>query len=166
MKIICLVALFFMSILVTFILIFINDIPVLSSLFNEYITSGNSFFIPILPYINLLGFIPEEHQIFQLSLGHLLDIIIIVNIFSSIERSVYQYYTRICLSEQNLIFINMGTYFFEPKENLSSLSQDPNINLNLRDKSREYLKDLFLEIKIRRHRKWHFINFSRFTINQ
>ncbi|MFX1477303.1 MAG: hypothetical protein ACFFCI_04155 [Promethearchaeota archaeon] len=115
---------FLMSIIAILISIFIQEIPGLSSLFNEYIDSGESFFIPIIPYINLLGFIPEEHQIAQLTLGQLVDILIIIGIVSSTERGIYQYYTRICLGEDNLIFNNVGLYFYEPKENLPSSSEN------------------------------------------
>ncbi|MFW9864614.1 MAG: hypothetical protein ACFFEN_00815 [Candidatus Thorarchaeota archaeon] len=123
-KKILLVVMFLMSIIAILISIFIQEIPGLSSLFNNYIDSGESFFIPIIPYINLLGFIPEEHQIAQLSLGQLIDILIIIGIVSSTERGIYQYYTRICLSEDNLLFNNVGSYFYEPKENLLSSSEN------------------------------------------
>ncbi|MFW9865257.1 MAG: hypothetical protein ACFFEN_04090 [Candidatus Thorarchaeota archaeon] len=115
---------FLMSIIAILISIFIQEIPGLSSLFNNYIDSGESFFIPIIPYINLLGFIPEEHQIAQLSLGQLVDIFIIIGIVSSTERGIYQYYTRICLGEDNLLFNNVGSYFYEPKGNLPSSSEN------------------------------------------
>ena len=139
LKKILLVVLLFTSILAILLLVFIQEIPGLSSLFNDYITSGESFFIPIIPYINLLEFIPEEHQVVQLSLGHLVDIIIVIGIAMSTERGIYQYYTRICLGEENLIFINVGSYFFEPRENFPSLSQDRVTILRLKDNS---LKDL------------------------
>jgi len=115
---------FLMSIIAILISIFIQEIPGLSSLFNKYIDSGESFFIPIIPYINLLGFIPEEHQIAQLSLGQLVDILIIIGIVSSTERGIYQYYTRICLGEYILILNNVGSDFYESKGNLSSLSEN------------------------------------------
>ncbi|MFX1479326.1 MAG: hypothetical protein ACFFCI_14425 [Promethearchaeota archaeon] len=129
-----------MSIIAILISIFIQEIPGLSSLFNEYIDSGESFFIPIIPYINLLGFIPEEHQIAQLTLGQLVDILIIIGIVSSTERGIYQYYTRICLSEDNLLFNNVGSYFYEPKENLPSSSENYVIYFRLEIESLEDLE--------------------------
>ncbi|MFX1489448.1 MAG: hypothetical protein ACFFBI_09890 [Promethearchaeota archaeon] len=115
---------FLISIIAILISIFIQEIPGLSSLFNEYIDSGESFFIPIIPYINLLGFIPEEHQIAQLSLGQLVDILIIIGIVSSTERGIYQYYTRICLGEDNLLFNNVGSYFYESEGILPPSSEN------------------------------------------
>ena len=97
--------------LVTFIYTFLRDVPVISSLLNEYITSGKSFFIPSLPYVNTLGFLPEEYQI-QFSLGHLIDILIIINLYCFIDTSLYHYFKRIYINGDTKLFNEIDSYFF------------------------------------------------------
>ena len=83
---------------------FVRDVPVLFSLLNDYITSGNSFFIPTLPYLNILWFLPEKYQTIQLSLGHLIDIIIISNLFCYVDTGFYHYFKRAFLNEEDQLF--------------------------------------------------------------
>ncbi len=74
-----------------FFYMFLRDLSILSSSFNAYISSGSSIFFPSLPTINILFFLPKEFQIMNFTVGHLIDITIIVDIILHAESLVYQY---------------------------------------------------------------------------
>lgn len=93
LKRISIVLFFIACVPITFIYLFLRDILLLNSLFNDYINSGTSLFLPFLPYNNI---------VFQFSTGHLIDIIIIINIITFIESSGYQYYMNVCLKKNFL----------------------------------------------------------------
>ena len=125
--------------LVTFIYMFLKDVPVISSLLNDYFTSGNSIFIPSLPYTNIFGFLPEGYQI-QFSLGNLIDIIIIINIYCWIDTGFYHYFKRIFLNGESKIFNEIDSYCLGFKGKLE-LYQDPDIVFGFRDELKYYLDD-------------------------
>lgn len=111
LKIVLILGVFFSYLTSLFIFMCLRDVPVLSSLLTEYITSGKSIFIPILPYINILGFLPQESHTIQFSLGHLIDIIIIYNIICYIDTGFYHYAKNAFLNEDTKIYfyIDMGS---------------------------------------------------------
>jgi len=111
LKIVLILVVFFSYLSSLFIFMCLRDVPVLSSLLTEYIASGKSFFIPILPYINILGFIPHESHTIQFSLGHLIDIIIIYNIICYIDTGCYHYFKNAFLNEDTKIYfyISLGS---------------------------------------------------------
>lgn len=151
LKIIVILVFFFVYFLNTISYIFLKDIPVLSSSYNYYINSGNSFFFPSLPYINLLWFLPKKYQMFQFSLGHLIDIFIIINLIPCIETGVYHYIKRVCLNEDHLIFIDKDSHSLGSKEMLFVPTQDPDIIFALKDKFRYDLDDKLLDVFIERN---------------
>ncbi len=110
---------------ITFIYMFLRDVSLLNSIFNDYIASGTSLFLPFLPYTNI---------IFQFSTGHLIDIIIIINIISFIERGGYQYYVKVCL-EKNYLEIYSDPYLLETKGTQEESSLNSNFKLDLKDDS-------------------------------
>ena len=112
---------------------------------NHYITSGNSFFIPSLPNINVLGFLPEEYQI-QFSFGHLIDILIIINLYCFIDTSLYHYFKRIYLNGETKIFNEIDSYFFGFNGKLYDLYQDPDIIFGFRDELKYYLDDKRIDV--------------------
>ncbi len=136
--------------LVSLIYMFLRDVPVLLSLFEKYFTSRNSFFFPFIPNINILWFIPEKYQIFPLSIGQLIDILIIINIISYIDSSFYHYVKNICLNNESLTFTFLDLYTFGNNGELRTQSQDPNIIAGLEDRSK--FDNSLLNIKIRK--KW------------
>jgi len=102
---------------------FLRDISLLNSFFNDYITSGTSLFLPFLPYTNI---------VFQFSTGHLIDIIIIINIITFIERGGYQYYVKICL-KKNYLEIYSDPYFLGTKGTQEESSLNSNLIIDLKD---------------------------------
>jgi len=110
---------------ITFIYMFLRDFALLNSFFNEYITSGTSLFLPFLPYTNI---------VFHFSTGHLIDIIIIFNIITILERSAYQYYVKVCL-EKNYLEIYSDPYFLETKGTQEESSLNSNLIIDLKDDS-------------------------------
>jgi hypothetical protein len=104
---------------------FLRDISLLNSLFNDYITSGTSLFFPFLPY---------TYIVFQFSTGHLIDIIIIINLITFIERGSYQYYVKVCL-EKNYLEIYSDPYFLETKGTQEESSLNSNLIIDLKDDS-------------------------------
>ena len=110
---------------ITFIYMFLRDFSLLNSFFNEYITSGTSLFLPFLPYANI---------VFHFSTGHLIDIIIIFNIITILERSAYQYYVKVCI-EKNYLEIYSDPYFLETKGTQEESSLNSNLIIDLKDDS-------------------------------
>jgi len=130
---------------------FLRDVPVLLSLLEKYFTSGNSFFFPFITNINILWFLPEKYQIISLSIGQLIDILIIINIISYIDSSFYHYVKNICLNNESLTFTFLDLYTFGNNGELRTQSQDPNIIAGLEDGSK--FDRRLLNNKIRK--KWH-----------
>ncbi|MFW9969057.1 MAG: hypothetical protein ACFFDF_02575 [Candidatus Odinarchaeota archaeon] len=104
----------------TLICLFFRDILVLNTIIHDFYSSGKSIFLPFLPCANILWFLPKELQFMQLSIGQVIDIVIILNIIAIIERGGYQYYLRICMNEDcfdssQIIFNeNFYTFYQEP----------------------------------------------------
>ena len=90
----------FICLPIAFIFIFLRHIPIIFSLIEDYVNSGSSFFIPFIPNINLLGFLPERGPTIGLTLGQLIDIIIMINLFAYIESSIYHFFKKKYLNEE------------------------------------------------------------------
>lgn len=116
---ISIIPLFFACLPIALINSFLSFIPVLNSLFIDYVNSGTSFFLPFLSYSNI---------IFHFSTGHLIDIFIIINIIGFIERSGYQYYRDVCL-KRNYLELYSELYFHETDGNQEESSINSNLKL-------------------------------------
>jgi len=79
------------SFLIIFTYTLLSDIPFISSLLKDYIISGNSFFFPTLPNINILWFLPKKYQILSITIGQCIDLIIILNLTCYVESLIYHY---------------------------------------------------------------------------
>ncbi|KKN26195.1 hypothetical protein LCGC14_0877060 [marine sediment metagenome] len=134
-----------LTFLIAFFSIVIIDIPVFSSLFDEFFTSGNSIFIPPFPYINIVWFLPEKNHLVQFSVGHLIDFIIIISIVNTIETSLYHYITRVCLNGNTLMLNYIDLYSTGSKKKLDERSQCPNKVFGFNVESINYLDDNFLD---------------------
>jgi hypothetical protein len=90
----------FFSLLNFLLTLFIQGFNASYTFLNDYFTSGDSLFIPLLPYINLLGFLPIDNQITQFSLGKLIDIIIIINLVCYAQSGIYHLVTKLSRSDE------------------------------------------------------------------
>ncbi|MFX1275382.1 MAG: hypothetical protein ACFFAH_03015 [Promethearchaeota archaeon] len=154
-NLICILILVFISSCfpITFINMFLGDIPFFSSLLKEYFTSGKSIFFPSLPYINILEFIPKEYQIIQFSMGQLIDIVIIFNFFCYLDTLFYHYVKSAFLNEEDRLLIYMGTYFLGTKGKFDAQYQDLDLIFGVKDELRYYLDDKRLDVIKRNSRK-------------
>ncbi|MFW9930926.1 MAG: hypothetical protein ACFFD1_16175 [Candidatus Thorarchaeota archaeon] len=88
--------------------------------------------MPYLPYINLGGYLPIEYQIPQLSVGKLIDIIIIINLVWYTQSGVYLLITKAI--KRNKIDINeeLNDYYSLNEENstLTSIYQEDALKQN------------------------------------
>jgi hypothetical protein len=144
LKVILILIFIFLCIPVTLLYLFLRDVSVLSFFFNNYIGSGNSFFIPFLPKINLLWYLPKPFSMISFSLGHLIDIIILINIIGYLQSSIYHYFVKkVYLNEysQVLMYLNFDslgskeqTYFSaQDSECLFNFYESLNYPLNIND---------------------------------
>jgi len=125
LKKISIIPFLFAGIPAVFIFLFLRDVPLLNSLFIDYVNSGTSLFLPFLPYVNI---------VFQFSTGHLIDIIIIINIISFIERSGYQYYVKVCL-EKNYLDMYSDPFLLETDRSPEESFPNSNLLISLKDKT-------------------------------
>jgi len=116
---------------VAFIFIILRYIPVIFSLIEAYVNSGSSFFIPFIPNINLLSFLPGKGQTIGLTLGQLFDIIIMVNLLCYIESSIYHFFKKKYLNEllQEISCLDLNCLTTEEKIYLMSQEQDNQFEL-------------------------------------
>ena len=121
-KRITLISFLFTCIPVAFLYLFMRDIPVLNSLFVNYVNSGTSIFFPYLPYSNI---------VFNFSTSHLLDIIIIINIIGVLERAGYHYYLNVCL-KKDYLEVYPELVFLGINETQEESSQNANLILGLK----------------------------------
>ncbi len=137
---------FFVCIPITFIYGFLRDIPYLISIFNDYITSGSSIFLPFLPSSNIFWFLPDKIQFFPFSSGFLIDIIIIINLVALAERSAYHYFIKVCLEENYQKSLDVGS-----NNQIYDLSQGSVILFGLREESRIPFDEVVLNIKSKKN---------------
>jgi len=76
-------------------------------LFASYIDAGTSVFLPFIPRINLLFFLPEKAQVLPFTIGHLIDLIIIVNLIVVVNPVAYPYYKKISNEYQYNYFYDL-----------------------------------------------------------
>lgn len=110
---------------IAFIYLFLRDIPLLSSLFSEYVNSGTSLFFP---------FISSNIIVFQFTTGHLIDIIIVNNIVAFLESGGYHYYMNVCV-EKNYLAIYSETYSLEINKTHGESSLNSDSILRLKEES-------------------------------
>jgi len=143
LKRISIIILIFACIPIAFIYMFIRDIPLFNSLFIDYVNTGASIFIPFLPYTKI---------IFQFSTGHLIDIIIVINIIAFIERSCYQYYLKVCLRRDDLE-IYSEIYYLETNERQEESSLNLNLLAGLKDESGTRVNEISFNLNLRQKNK-------------
>jgi len=112
-----LISFLFTCIPIAFIFLFLRDIPMLNSLFVNYVNSGTSIFFPFLPYSNI---------VFNFSTSHLIDIIIIINIIGSIQRTGYYYYMNVILKKSYLEVYSELNFL-----GTNETQEEPSLNTNL-----------------------------------
>ncbi|MFX0032609.1 MAG: hypothetical protein ACFE8E_09990 [Candidatus Hodarchaeota archaeon] len=126
----------FLCIPVTLLYLFLRDISELSIFFSDYFGSGSSIFIPFLPKINLLWFLPEP---FFFSLGHLIDIVILINAIGYIQTSIYHYFVKkVYLNVYSRVLMDLNVDSLGSKELIYFSIQDSEILFN-HDNSLNYL---------------------------
>ncbi|MFW9783895.1 MAG: hypothetical protein ACFFFB_16540 [Candidatus Heimdallarchaeota archaeon] len=124
-----------------------KDVSSLNSFFNDYFSSGKSLFLPFLPYSNLFVILPEGDRIIKFSTGHLIDIILLINIIAFIQRSGYHYFVKVCLTKN---YIN--SYYLDYSEQICDLSKESNIFFGLNQDSTEKLQDQILHFKFKQNK--------------
>ena len=141
LKIIPLFIFITLSFIATIFYIFLKDIEIVPILLKEYIDSGNSIFIPYIPYINVFWFLSEKNQVIRLSIGQLLDLIIIYNIISYIETNLYHYikFSIFNGNIQNFNYLELN--FNKYKEKNHSLFTNPEEYLDLESETRYIFED-------------------------
>ncbi|TFG25659.1 MAG: hypothetical protein EU529_00165 [Promethearchaeota archaeon] len=88
----------------------------MSSSLKDYFKCGNSLFIPNLPYIKILWFLPKGQQIIPLSIGQLSDIYIIISIYCFIDSCCYHYVKKVLFYGDTQAFRYLDTVSFMSKE--------------------------------------------------
>ena len=137
-KYLLLILFFVAGIPIVFISLCIRDISLFKSLISDYISSGNSFFVPFFSYNNI---------IFQFSTGHLIDIIIVTNIIVFIERMCYQYYMIVCL-RHNYYELYSDPYTFADKGINEESFSNSNLIINSREDLETIVNERFVEYYI------------------
>jgi len=143
--------------LVSLIYTFLRDIPVLISLLEKYFSSGKSFFIPIIPNIYFLWFIPENYHIIKLSIGQLIDIFIISNLITYIDSSFYHYVKSVCLNKESPPFTFFDYDSSGDDEEFRTQSRDLSVLVGLEDQSKKNMN--FLNIVFKKKKNYSFNNY-------
>ena len=128
---------------------FLNDIPLISSLLKDYLISGNSFFFPTLPKINILWFLPKKYQIIRLSIGQCIDIIIVLNLTCYIESLIYHYIKWTILNKEPQILLFLDSYYLGSYNKNSELCEEFELVQNLNNELyREHLENSLVNYKL------------------
>ncbi len=96
-----------MGVLVLVSVICINESKSFLPAFATYIDSGRSLFIPDLPRIDILWFLPLELQFIPLTLGNVIDIVIFINIGLVLNRIPYECYRRASESQLMIPIVDL-----------------------------------------------------------
>ncbi len=81
----------------------ISALPLLAG----YIGEGKSVFMPFIPRINLLFFLPEKAQVLPFTFGHLLDFIILVNLSMVINPIALPFYKKVSHEYRNNLYYDL-----------------------------------------------------------
>lgn len=135
LKKISIIPFLFASIPFIFLYLFLGDIPYLSSLFIEYVDSGNSIFFPYLTSTPL---------VFHFTTGHLIDIIIVGNIIAFLQRAGY-YYVNVCL-KRNYLDIYSDINFVDFTKPTEKPSLNPELPLYMKRNSNSLVNDDLYDI--------------------
>ena len=135
LKKISIIPFLFASIPFIFLYLFLRDVPFLSSLFIEYVNSGNSIFFPYLTSTPL---------VFHFTTGHLIDIIIVGNIIAFLQRGGY-YYVNVCL-KRNYLDIYSDINFIDFTKPTEKPSLNPELPLNMKRNSNSLVNDDLYDI--------------------
>ena len=123
------------SFLIIFTYMFLSDIPLISSLLEDYIISGNSFFFPTLPTINMLWFLPKKYQILPITISQCIDLIIILNLTCYVESLIYHYFKWTILNKDPEGFL---CFYLSYDNRNSEMCEEAGL---LQDLSSEYFRD-------------------------
>ncbi|MFX1442898.1 MAG: hypothetical protein ACFFHV_05740 [Promethearchaeota archaeon] len=145
--------------LVSLIYVFLSDIPVLISLLDKYFSSGKSFFIPFIPPINVLNFLPEKYRIIRLTIGQLIDIYIISNLIAYIDSSFYHYLKNIRLNSESLTLTLIDNDSSKDDNDFRILPQNPGIIIGSEDQSKKKMN--FSHLVFGKKRQYNFKNYLR-----
>ena len=136
------------SFLIIFTYILLSDIPLISSHLEDYIISGNSFFFPTLPTINIFWFLPNKFQIFPITIGQCIDLIIILNLTCYVESIIYHYVKWTILNKDHEGFSYY--YFSYNKRNLEMCEEAGFIQDLSSGNSRDYIGSSSVNYKLNR----------------
>ena len=137
------------SFLIIFTYWLLSDIPLIYSLLENYLNSGNSFFIPGVPNINILWFLPKEFQIIQLTVGQCIDIITILNLTCYFESLIYHYIKWTLLNKDSQGFLYLDPFYLESKNKHSEMCEEFELIQDLKDELfREHLRVSSLNYKL------------------
>ncbi|TXT66726.1 MAG: hypothetical protein BAJALOKI1v1_260024 [Promethearchaeota archaeon] len=158
LKLILVISSISFSFLFILLLVVLKDIPILSSLIKNYIDCGESIFIPSIPTQNLIGGISERFPNANFTLGHLIDLLIIINIVLYTEASIYHYIKRVCLTNYRCGYLEFTVLNYSEKTAINNtcdeiLSSKEQINhsfphiFNKDGRKRHFAKSYRLEYK-------------------
>jgi hypothetical protein len=99
-KAIPLLGVFSLGVLALVCAVCINESKAFLPALATYMDSGRSLFIPDIPRINLLWFLPQGQQIIPLTWGNIIDIVIFINIGLILNRIPYDCYRRASESQR------------------------------------------------------------------
>ncbi|MFX1256958.1 MAG: hypothetical protein ACFFAN_03800 [Promethearchaeota archaeon] len=127
--------------LVSFFYVLLKDIPDAFYILMDHFASGNSLFIPSVPYFNVLWFLPQEHRVIQLTIGQLIDVFIILTLYSCVDTTLYHYVKKVLYYGNFQAFFNITSYDLSYKQNLSIEYQRTDKMIGVRNQIKHYLDD-------------------------
>jgi hypothetical protein len=74
---------------------------------NEYIENGKSVLLPFIPSINVLVFFPEEYQGIPLTIGHVVDFVVMANFAMVVNPIAYPFFKRVQHEYQHQVFYDI-----------------------------------------------------------
>ncbi len=111
LKLILVISSISFSFIFIILIILLKDIPLLPALIKEYIESGKSFFIPSIPNNNLLVISAKKFPNANFTVGHLVDLIIMMNIVVYIESSIYHYIKKVYFANTKSGYYEFSVFY-------------------------------------------------------
>lgn len=114
----------------------LRDISIISNSLNTYISSCNSLFLPFIPSFTLLSI----SSTFQFGIGHIIDIIIIINVVSLIQTASYHYINMVYINRKFQLLIRiefeeqMGEYHSQQSDENKKLLLDQERKIRFKNK--------------------------------